>query len=149
MTVRDPNVFLGYVYQIKNQVDGKVYIGKTQDPIKRWCDHRSSAKLNPLYPLHAAMAQCGLENFTFEILEVCSSKEEMKYLEGLFCDIKNSCHPGYGYNINKPTDINKKIPEKKLRTFGKGETIDAEGNIFFLPEAKRNKRRNKRSQQHS
>ena len=64
-----------YIYKIINNLNQKMYIGKTTNTIEhRWKEHcqeykRDQEKSRPLY---AAMNKYGLENFTIEKVEECS-----------------------------------------------------------------------------
>jgi len=57
---------MSYIYCITNHVNGKKYIGKTTSSVsKRWKDR----------PLYRAMNKYGIDSFSIEMLEECSSKE--------------------------------------------------------------------------
>ena len=59
---------LGRIYIIKNEVNNKVYIGKTIQKLEnRWHDHLS--KWSNCRKLKEAMDQLGRENFYIQILE--------------------------------------------------------------------------------
>ena len=64
---------MGYIYKITNQINGKMYIGKTEytDPIKRWKEHLSDRKRRRCEkrPLYDALNKYGPENFTFEVID--------------------------------------------------------------------------------
>lgn len=63
---------MGFIYKITNTINGKSYIGKTEESIdKRWKEHlrdfkRERCKDRPLY---RAMNKYGIENFILECLE--------------------------------------------------------------------------------
>lgn len=58
------------IYKITNKINGKMYIGQSQHPERRWIEHCSHAKNNTdNYPIHLAINKYGKENFDFEILE--------------------------------------------------------------------------------
>ena len=67
----------GGIYKITNINNEKIYIGKTVKFLDRWRTHakrgcnieRISGKL------YDAMFEEGLENFSFEIVEVCPKEE--------------------------------------------------------------------------
>lgn len=68
---------MAYIYKITNQVNGKVYIGKTlQDIHKRWNEHCKDSKRTDFTnrPLYKAFNKYGIENFTIEELEQCSER---------------------------------------------------------------------------
>lgn len=56
------------IYEIKNNLNGKKYIGKSENCYGRWLSHRTNYKLqnNPLYE---DMRKYGIENFSFRIIE--------------------------------------------------------------------------------
>lgn len=65
---------MGYVYKITNDINGKVYIGKTQNSVdKRFNEHmRASRKHNcKNRPLYSAIRKYGENHFTVETLEMC------------------------------------------------------------------------------
>ena len=91
------------IYKITNQVNGKVYIGQSIDIEKRWEDHclktfrQNSEEYN--YPLYQSIRKYGLENFKFEILEECSSKElNQKEIEYIALYESYPPDKGKGYN---------------------------------------------------
>lgn len=67
------------IYKITNQINQKSYIGQSTDILGRWRHHKSSSK-NEIsaaynYPLQRAFRKYGIENFSFEILEECLTKD--------------------------------------------------------------------------
>jgi group I intron endonuclease len=87
-----------YIYKITNTINNKIYIGKTLQTIeKRWSEHcrdfiKSSEEKRPLY---SAMNKYGIENFSVEEVEECSSEEALdreKYWIEYYGSFKN------GYN---------------------------------------------------
>ena len=89
---------MAYIYKITNQVNGKVYIGKTlSTPEQRWKKHISDSKKEECKnrPLYRAFDKYGIENFQISIVEECSLEEvnekEIQWIE-IFGSFK------YGYN---------------------------------------------------
>lgn len=69
---------MAYIYKITNDVNGKMYIGKTSYTIKkRWDEHcRSINRADRLhYPLYCAMRKYGIEHFTIEEIECCAEEQ--------------------------------------------------------------------------
>lgn len=60
------------IYQIVNNINGKGYIGQSRNIEKRWLAHKESKED---YPLYKAFRKYGVENFTFQILEECSTED--------------------------------------------------------------------------
>ena len=55
-----------YLYQITNLINGKIYIGQTNNITKRWSNHKSCNSPNTV--IAKAIQKYGVENFKFEIL---------------------------------------------------------------------------------
>ena len=83
------------VYKITNRLNGKIYVGQTKQPIeKRFMQHSQANS-----PLGQAMRQCGLENFTIEIIEYCETQAEVNEREKFWIKELN-CKLPNGYNIS-------------------------------------------------
>jgi group I intron endonuclease len=66
---------MSYIYRIINNINDKVYIGKTAfDISKRFKEHCNDAfkKTEEKRPLYATMRKYGIEHFTIEQIEECS-----------------------------------------------------------------------------
>ena len=61
------------IYRATNKIDGKVYIGQTNNLERRIREHRSHAKKDG-GAFHDEIRRTGFQNFTFDILEWCSSE---------------------------------------------------------------------------
>ena len=86
---------MAYIYQITNQINGKIYIGKTERTIQeRWREHRKDYLRERCYdrPLYRAMRKYGLSNFTIELLEETNNPEER---EIFWIEQKGSFKHGY------------------------------------------------------
>lgn len=88
------------IYKITNQITKLAYVGQARDMKERWREHMKfglgidTPANNPLY---MAMKKDGLENFTFELLEKCDTKdldEKEKFYISLYDTYT------YGYNSN-------------------------------------------------
>ena len=65
---------MAYIYQIVNDVNGKIYVGKTEFSIaKRFQEHCKDAfrERNEKRPLYNAMRKYGTEAFSIELIEEC------------------------------------------------------------------------------
>lgn len=124
------------IYQIKNNINGKMYIGKSIDIKSRWRNHISASK-NPespkyLYPLQQAFRKYGIENFTFTVLEECS-EEELHEKEIHFYNIfqPEYCLTDPSQSPTQNAEIRKRISEGlKGRTLSK-EHIDKLRQVNF------------------
>lgn len=88
------------IYQIKNILDSKIYIGSSTRIYGRWRHHKSLLKNNRHHNKHlqSAWNKYGEDSFVYEILEECTpelllEKEEF-YIEEFSC-----LDDEYGYNI--------------------------------------------------
>lgn len=83
-----------YIYKIINLLNEKIYVGQTKQEIeKRFLQHFYEKT-----PLGQAMRECGIENFTIEIIERCGTREQLKEREIFWINALNSKQPN-GYNV--------------------------------------------------
>jgi group I intron endonuclease len=95
------NVRFGIIYKATNIINGKHYIGQTtQNLKKRKIAHKTEAKQNKknMY-FHNALNKYGFDNFEWEIICECSSKNEMNKIEEEQIKKYNSQNKKYGYNL--------------------------------------------------
>lgn len=86
-----------YIYLITNQVNDKKYVGQTtQEPLKRWNAHKSMNKPDKI--LYKAFTKYGIENFKFEVIDECSSQDELIKAEIEWISHYNT-FLGEGYNM--------------------------------------------------
>ena len=87
------------VYKITNQVNGKIYVGSSNNINNRWNQHKKALnnKSHGNLYLQNAWNKYGANNFVFEIIEECSP--EMQFEREQF--YLNALNPfdGNGYNI--------------------------------------------------
>ena len=91
-----------YCYRAINQVNGKVYIGFSADPEKRWSQHKRDADQGKGYVFHQAIRKHGWHNFQFEIL--CCGKDKKAMLtcvEPQLIEQYQSRITQQGYNMHK------------------------------------------------
>ena len=85
-----------YIYQITNLINNKIYIGKTNNPKKRWNNHKYNN--DPDMVIARALRKYGANNFKFEILYRNISIDDIDELERKTIKEKNSRVPN-GYNV--------------------------------------------------
>ena len=91
-----------YLYRITCIVNNKVYIGQTKDKARRWKQHQYYAK-HAEHPaaqyIHRAMAKHGVENFTFEIIDVALNQWQADCMEMCLIQYYDSRNHDVGYNL--------------------------------------------------
>ncbi|NDC89875.1 MAG: hypothetical protein EB075_13955 [Bacteroidetes bacterium] len=94
------------IYEIRNNKNGKIYIGSTKNLRKRWKEHRSLLNNGKHHSRHlqSAWNKDG-GNFTFTVLEEVAQDEDLIPAEQRWLDQTRSYDRAYGYNIN-PTAAN-------------------------------------------
>lgn len=88
---------MAFIYKITNDVNGKVYIGKTLFSVeKRWKEHFKDSKKERCKnrPLYRAMNKYGIEHFHIETIEQCTD-ENVSEREKYWISYYNSYHNGY------------------------------------------------------
>jgi group I intron endonuclease len=97
------------IYLIKNNINGKSYIGQSIDIENRWKNH---IRCNKDYPLYRAFKKYGVENFTFEILELCDKEDltekEIYYYELLKPEY-NQIFPNENPVFNKDVEFKRQL----------------------------------------
>lgn len=81
---------MAYIYLIKNNINGKCYVGKTlKSPAERFSEHLRDARkpTKENRPLYRAINKYGDDNFSLHVLEECADKfaseREVWYIEQL------------------------------------------------------------------
>ena len=90
------------IYQYKNKINGKSYIGQSININKRFREHKSAAfnqnSRDYNFAIHAAIRKYGLDNFDFIILEECAP-ERLNEREIYWIAFYDSYHNGYNETI--------------------------------------------------
>ncbi|WP_188130770.1 NUMOD3 domain-containing DNA-binding protein [Paraburkholderia panacisoli] len=87
----------GIVYKATNLINGKIYIGQTAQTLsKRRKAHENLAGKSTAY-FHRALAKYGFENFHWEMVEACQSKDH-RFEREIFWIEHFACMAPLGYN---------------------------------------------------
>lgn len=93
------------IYKIENLINAKKYIGQSICIEKRWKEHKffGTSELGLNYeeskrPLYCAIRKYGIENFSFERLELCKP-EELDEREMYWIEYYNSFNNGYNLTL--------------------------------------------------
>jgi group I intron endonuclease len=89
----------GFIYLIRNRVNGKVYVGQTIQPVNlRWNQHVCKAKHGRNLPFLNAIAKYGREAFTVLILTSADDQDTLNLKERILIRAYGSMTKGIGYN---------------------------------------------------
>ena len=108
---------MGFIYIIENDINDKVYIGKTTDTLSnRFSKHCWEALNTPAKtsPLHLSMAKYGIEHFSIRSLEECDnsilSEREIYWIDKM----KTYSDKTIGYNASLGGEGNPKYDPNKI-----------------------------------
>jgi len=92
------------IYQWRNIINGKIYVGSAQDMNHRKNDHVAKLRHNKHCnkKLQSGFNKYGMENFVFEILEVVNDLSELTKREQAFIDLLNPF-----YNLRRIAESNR------------------------------------------
>ncbi|WP_410490557.1 NUMOD1 domain-containing DNA-binding protein [Bacillus tropicus] len=103
---------LFYLYKITNDINGKKYIGLTNDIERRWYEHRVSHKGSLI---GRAIDKYGEDNFLFEVLGTFVSKEEVSDAEiDAIKAYKSHISTGLGYNVSLGGETGTYVQQKPV-----------------------------------
>lgn len=94
------------IYKITNNLNNKVYIGKSLDIERRWKEHIRHSKdefSREKPPIHKAINKYGASSFTFTVLEECD-ESRLDELEMYYIKKYDSRNKSKGYNITQGGD---------------------------------------------
>ena len=99
------------IYGIRNLVNGKIYVGSSNNTNKRIENHKYYLKKNnhPNDYLQRSYNKYGIENFLFYIIERCSV-ENLLILENQYIENFQSLNEDFGYNLKI---VNREVSNSK------------------------------------
>lgn len=119
------------VYFITNLINGKLYVGETNNPHKRWLQHKNTKSVEKYDTIvRRAMLKYGSANFTFEIIEEFPIEKEaleaeiwwIAYLRSLGISLYNLTDggedgkPWLGKSL--PQEMRDKISQSRIGKYG-------------------------------
>jgi group I intron endonuclease len=89
------------VYVITNLLNQKSYVGKANNPKKRWRNHVFNSKSeHPRSVIASALKKHGVGNFTFEVVAEFSSEDDALVAEKHWISRLHSNQQSFGYNLD-------------------------------------------------
>lgn len=122
---------MNYIYKFTNKINGRCYIGQTNNLQKRYNGHKSESfnpKVNGYWlPLHCAIRKYGIKNFSYEVIEEIADGESQHFIderEKYFIQYYHSLTDENGYNVTiggegcpkPPLSYEEKLERSKLFT---------------------------------
>lgn len=123
------------VYQIKNLVTNKIYIGSTITSfIYRWRQHQSKLKMGKHENAHlqSSYTKYGDSNFEYTVLYVGVSLEDIRIKEQELIDSLDSSNPDKGYNLDPVVDrhIRSEETKRKMSASRKGKCSGSSNGFY-------------------
>ena len=111
------------IYQIVNDVNGKMYIGQSIDIFTRWITHKWELNANTHHNTHlqSAWNKHGEDNFSFNILEECPV-ELLDDRECYYIEKFNTTDSNTGYNLVSGGSCNRTFSQEVLEKMSKSQT---------------------------
>ncbi len=111
------------IYQIKNIINGKLYIGSTKNLYKRYYDHsyRLKRNIHENSKLQNAFNKYGEENFIFEAVEFVEDEDKLLEYEQYWIDRFDVVNKGYNINPTSNNTIMTEETKKKISIANSGE----------------------------
>ena len=112
---------MGYIYLITNKINGKRYVGQTQqmDIQSRWRSHRKMSPTCIGRYLLCAYRKHGIPNFKFQIICICFNEDCDRYEEEYIKKFNTLAPNGYnlqtGGRITKLSDETKQYMSKRQK----------------------------------
>lgn len=81
------------IYKITNKINGKIYIGQSNDIYRRFYEHQTKGGTSRI-PVDVAIQKYGKDKFSYEVLEECSI-DELNQKETFWIKKLNAIENGY------------------------------------------------------
>lgn len=85
------------IYKIENKLNGKVYIGQSNDIERRFKEHQTKGKTSRI-PVDVTIKKYGKDKFTYEVVEE-TSIEDLNNRESFWIEKFNAIEDGYNCSI--------------------------------------------------
>ena len=104
---------MGYIYMIKNKINGQLYIGQSirSNIFYRWREHKTCKKNSLGNYLYNSYIKYGIDNFEYKLLCICFDNDCNKFEEE-YIKKYNTLYPN-GYNLKSGGNNHKLSEETK------------------------------------
>jgi group I intron endonuclease len=105
------------IYQIKNNINNKLYIGSSKDILKRWNNHivNLNNRTHHSYKLQSDWIKYNITDFSFSILEVVYDDSKLLEKEQFYLD-QYDIEDNYNVSAYTKYDNNISVPESFINT---------------------------------
>jgi group I intron endonuclease len=112
------------IYSITNKINGKRYIGRSENIKRRWGEHKYDLKHNKHRSNHLQYAwnKYGKENFIFEKICEVWDPENLVKIEQTFIDLYKSYDKRFGYNNERYVKGRKIVSEETKKKLSENNT---------------------------
>jgi group I intron endonuclease len=122
------------IYKISSSETPNVYIGQTikQNPLHRWSDHKArlSRGNHSNIKLQRAWKKYGGSTFKFEIIETCSSIDELNSREIELIKEYDSIKHGFNFKEGGRNGTHSEETRKKLSRVNLGKHVGSKNNMY-------------------
>ena len=119
---------MGLIYKVTNDINDKIYIGKTVRALySRWHDHVKARNYDNNNKFHNALAKYGIEHFSAEIVEDNIPLEKINEREKYWINFYDSYNSGYNSTLGGEGDT-KYDPKIILQLWNDGCTCSEISN---------------------
>jgi group I intron endonuclease len=122
------------IYSITNKINGKRYIGKSENIKGRWKGHKSELRHNKHHCEHLQLAwnKYGEDSFVFEKICEVWDVNNLRKIEQTFIDLYKSYDGRFGYNEERYADERKIVSDKTRKKISENHwDCSGENNPMF------------------
>lgn len=116
------------IYTISSKIDERVYFGISNNPTRRFNEHRKKSKeAKPRQIIYKAIQKHGIDNFEFSVIEGGLSKLDAINKEFRLIALYNTRDIRYGFNLDKGGRLLGKVPKgDNHKMYGTKRTLTPE-----------------------